>query len=621
MTPLRARRTSMSQPTGSRPSNVPAGPPDAEERVPIWPTDDPVETFFSEPTDLRTRLAEAARPPLSGALTYEPYYGLKEKAFSLSTDPRFLYKSGSHAPVFHELLAAIRRREGLIVLTGDIGTGKTTLCRAVIGHLDRKTFATFVPDPFVSREDLLKMLLVDFGVVSVDEVRRGRLRGASRVELSYPLYEFLKSLGPLDAFAVVVIDEAQNLALPLLEEIRILSDLEDARKLLQVVLVGQPEFRSQLKLPRLRQVDQRVSVRCELQPLSRDGAANYVAHRLSTAGGSSDRVAFEPASMDLIFEASGGVPRVINLICDRALEHGHRNQASRVGPGLVAGAIRDLQIGTPALEDIAVPIASPREPIPAPLKSTSIPQTPLFARPPVVPEERAPAPTAAASPRGLFEKQAAATEAPTRTSDLDVLLDLAPTPIRADASLLPRSSRPDLPEATDLIAERGETSLRFVQDQRRGRTRRFGMMTTMALAIIGTLTGVSLVAYLLWMRPLVAEHPALPPVPLPNRADVRRPDPPTSAATVILNATEPKVASAGRWAVQVAAFSTVARSSALIKRLSEAGYPAYEGQGKPGPESLRLVLVGPYETAEEAESVRARIRQVPDLGGALITRR
>ncbi len=204
---------------------------------------------------------DVLNPPGSDStFIYEQFYGLREKPFSLSSDPRFLYKSPAHKAAFNNLLTAIRRREGLIVLTGDIGTGKTTLCRAVLENLDRKTFTAFVPDPFVSREDLLKMLLIDFGVMSVDDLRSGRLKDVSRPDLSYPLYDFLKSLQPLNAVAVMIIDEAQNVPPPLLEEIRILSDLEDREKLLQVVLVGQLELRAHLKLPEMRQVDQRVSV-------------------------------------------------------------------------------------------------------------------------------------------------------------------------------------------------------------------------------------------------------------------------------------------------------------------------------------------------------------------------
>src|SRR6516225_3060457 len=117
-------------------------------------------------------------------LTYEPFYGLKEKPFSLSSDARFFYQSRSHAPAFDDLLNAIKRRESLTVLTGDIGTGKTTLCRAVLQNLDRKTFSAFVADPFASREELLKVLLTDFGVASVEDLTSERLRHASRTELS-----------------------------------------------------------------------------------------------------------------------------------------------------------------------------------------------------------------------------------------------------------------------------------------------------------------------------------------------------------------------------------------------------------------------------------------------------
>jgi general secretion pathway protein A len=193
------------------------------------------------------------------ALTYERYFGLTEKPFSLSSDPRFLYSSPSHASVFDELLAGIERRDGVLVLTGDIGTGKTTLCRAVLQSLPLKTFSAFVPDPFASREDLLKMLLIDFGVMSVQDLANGHLKGATRTELSYLLYDFLDTLVPLEAFVIVIIDEAQNLSLSLIEEIRILSDLHGRTSPLQVLFVGQLELRDKLKLPEMRQVDQRVS--------------------------------------------------------------------------------------------------------------------------------------------------------------------------------------------------------------------------------------------------------------------------------------------------------------------------------------------------------------------------
>ena len=305
--------------------------------------------------DARTDITLASSGPRTPFLTYEPYYGLKEKPFSLSSDPRFLYKSRTHAAVYDDLRAGIRRREGLIVLTGDIGTGKTTLCRSVLKDLDRKTFSTFVPDPFVSREDLLKMLLIDFGVMSVDDLKSGRLNGASRSDLSYPLYEFLRALVPLQAFAVLVIDEAQNLPLSLLEEIRILSDLEGPEKLLQVVLVGQLELLPKLKDPLIRQVDQRVSVRCQLQSLDRAAAAGYITHRLTVAGGGTDRVNFSEDALDAVYRATHGNPRLINLVCDKSLHHGHLTRTFSIGPEIVAQALTELGVTqlTPGTDPMA----------------------------------------------------------------------------------------------------------------------------------------------------------------------------------------------------------------------------------------------------------------------------
>lgn len=325
--------------------------------------------------DARVDFTLAAPSARSPYLTYEPYYGLKEKAFSLSADPRFLHKSRVHAPMFDELLAGIRRREGIIVLTGEPGTGKTTLCRSVLAALDRKTFCAFVPDPFLSREDLLKMLLVEFGVMSIDDVKSGRLNAATRPALSYPLYDFLRSLVPLQAYAVLIIDEAQNLASQLLEEIRILSDLDGPDKLLQLVLVGQPELRDKLKDPAMRQVDQRVSVRCALQPLARDALPGYLAHRLTVAGAGSDRVEFAPAALDLLYGASNGNPRVINLIADKSLNRGHVDRTWIITPDIVTAALGDLGYATPAREtekyslplDMSFP-ATP--PLPAPAEPT-----------------------------------------------------------------------------------------------------------------------------------------------------------------------------------------------------------------------------------------------------------
>jgi general secretion pathway protein A len=296
--------------------------------------------------DARVDLTHASPAVPSPYLTYEPYYGLKEKAFSLSADPRFLYKSRSHGPAFDELRAGIRRREGIILLTGEPGTGKTTLCRSVLASLDRKTFCSLVPDPFLSREDLLKMLLVEFGVISTDDLTSGRFNTASRLELSYPLYDFLRSLVPLQAYAVLIIDEAQNLTSQLLEEIRILSDVEGPEKLLQLVLVGQPELHDKMKDPAMRQLDQRVSVRCALQTLERDAVPEYIAHRLTVAGAGSDRVKFVPEAFALLYAASQGNPRVLNLVADKCLQRGHVDRTWIITAEIVSTALAELGYAT-----------------------------------------------------------------------------------------------------------------------------------------------------------------------------------------------------------------------------------------------------------------------------------
>jgi len=187
---------------------------------------------------------------------YEDFYGFAEKPFSLTPDPKYLYRSQSHANAFELLQYAIRRREGFVVVTGDIGTGKTTLCRALLEQIDRTTFTALVLNPFLSEEDLLKRILLDFGVISREELKTRNLTGVSKQELIDAISDFLLGLIPLKASAMLIIDEAQNLPLQVLEQIRILSNLEtDKEKLLQIILVGQLELQTLLRSPELRQLD------------------------------------------------------------------------------------------------------------------------------------------------------------------------------------------------------------------------------------------------------------------------------------------------------------------------------------------------------------------------------
>lgn len=261
---------------------------------------------------------------------YEEYYGFVQPPFSLTPDPRFLYRSESHDVALQQVWQAIRRKEGFIVLTGDIGTGKTTLCRTLLEQFDQTTFTALILNPFLSVEELLREVLLSFGVVSKDALKSGRLATASKHELIRTLHDFLLSLVPLHGSAVLIIDEAQHLSPEVLEEIRILSNLEtNDQKLLQIVIVGQLNLLELLHKAELRQLDQRISIRCSLKALTREEVEAYVTHRLWVARGSTS-VSFTPKAFDLVHAVSGGVPRMINLLCDRALMVGCEAQTSRI---------------------------------------------------------------------------------------------------------------------------------------------------------------------------------------------------------------------------------------------------------------------------------------------------
>ena len=273
---------------------------------------------------------------------YEDFYGFVQPPFSLTPDPRFLYRSESHDVALQQVWQAIRRKEGFIVLTGDIGTGKTTLCRTLLEQFDETTFTALILNPFLSVEELLREVLLSFGVVSKDALKTGRLATASKHELVRTLHDFLLSLVPLHGSAVLIIDEAQHLSSDVLEEIRVLSNLEtNDQKLLQVVIVGQLNLIEMLHKPDLRQLDQRISIRCSLKPLTREEVEAYVTHRLWVARGSTS-VTFTPRAFDLVHSISGGVPRMINLICDRALMAACEKQTSRITEDHVVKAAAQL---------------------------------------------------------------------------------------------------------------------------------------------------------------------------------------------------------------------------------------------------------------------------------------
>ena len=278
---------------------------------------------------------------------YERFYQLRERPFALSPDPEYLYPSRVHREALDYLRYGLESHAGFVVITGDIGTGKTTLCRALLDQVDRKTFTALVLNPFLAEEDLLRLILQEFGVVSRDEIKRGRLAGVTKQELIETLNEFLLSLRALGAQALLIVDEAQNLPLHVLEQVRILSNLEtEKEKLLQIVLVGQSNLKDLLRKPELRQLDQRVSIRYDLKPLSAEETAAYVQHRLSVAGGGA-AVAFAPKALARLHRFTAGIPRLINLLCDRALLAGYSAHTNRITPAHLDAAASALELERP----------------------------------------------------------------------------------------------------------------------------------------------------------------------------------------------------------------------------------------------------------------------------------
>lgn len=338
----------------------PASRPESPQ--PIVEASPPGDTGVSAPeaaVAVTCRLDPA--PPGPSPVTYEPWFGLYEKPFSPSPDPRFFFfGKPSHRDTFNTLIAGIYRREGILVLAGKAGTGKTTLCRAVVQALNSTVFAAFVSDSVLSGEHLLTTLLVEFGVVSIEAVRNGRLRGASRADLRSVLQKFLRSLQQFRAFAVVIIDEAHNLPTEVLEEIRNLS-YQNRRELLQIVLVGRPELQAQLGTAAMRQLGQRISMRCELEPLARKDVSPYLVHRLAIAG-DSGKLKFSDAALDLLSDSSGGIPRVLNLLCDRAFDRAARARTMKLDGELILGAVADLKLSVEP---------SPRSPAPNRAESSS----------------------------------------------------------------------------------------------------------------------------------------------------------------------------------------------------------------------------------------------------------
>lgn len=264
---------------------------------------------------------------------YEAFYGLREKPFSLTPDPKFFFLSQAHREALDHLLYGVQQREGFIAITGDVGTGKTTLCRALLGKLDERTKTALIFNPILSADELLRSILQDFGLPAAGETKK---------ELIDELNAFLIQLLTEGKNAILIVDEAQDLSEQILEQIRLLSNLEtEKEKLIQIVLAGQLQLLDLLAAPGLKQLNQRISVRFKIRPLSAHETNQYIAHRLLVAGSAGEEI-FSPAALTAIYRYSQGVPRLINLASDRALLQGFVDQDPHITPALVAQALKSL---------------------------------------------------------------------------------------------------------------------------------------------------------------------------------------------------------------------------------------------------------------------------------------
>jgi general secretion pathway protein A len=267
---------------------------------------------------------------------YLQFYGLREAPFSPTPDPRFLFQSNRHREALAQLLYGVRERKGFIVLTGEIGTGKTTLLRTLLERLDRHTPVAYVHNSALPIEGLLEYILRDWGVQSA---------ATSHAQRLFELNEFLIEQHDQRQSPVLVIDEAQNLSVPTLEAVRLLSNFETtSAKLMQILLVAQPELRDKLNSPELRQLKQRVGLRCHIGPLSPEETRLYVRHRLRIAG-ATDAGIFTDAAIQRIAEYSRGTPRVINIVCDHCLLSGYADSKRRIDTAGVAEAVEYLEEG------------------------------------------------------------------------------------------------------------------------------------------------------------------------------------------------------------------------------------------------------------------------------------
>ena len=264
---------------------------------------------------------------------YLDFFQLNEFPFNVTPDPRFLFFSERHREAFDSLLYGIECRKGFIVLTGEVGCGKTTICRSVLNNLPGTTHSAMVFNPSLTATQLVRSILLDLGL---DPKGRDKLVHIAQ------LNRFLLDCLEKSENVTVIIDESQNLDPKLMEQVRMLSNLEtDQHKLMQIILAGQPELKERLQQPDLRQLRQRVMVHCNLEPLSTMETALYIQHRLNVAG-ATNRITFSNDAVEQIHQRAQGIPRQINTLCDRSLLAAYVRRDHQIIGTDVKNAINEL---------------------------------------------------------------------------------------------------------------------------------------------------------------------------------------------------------------------------------------------------------------------------------------
>jgi len=266
---------------------------------------------------------------------YLDFYSLKEKPFSVTADPNFLYLSKRHQEAISHMQYGIQERMGFLEITGDIGTGKTTICKALLNTLDEHTKTAFILNSNLSEIQLLQAIVEDFGI---------QLKNKNKITMLNELNRFLLEQLKLNNNTVLIVDEAQNLKPSLLEQIRLLSNLEtEKEKLLQIILVGQPELKEKLASRELAQLRQRISIRYHMLPLEKHEVNAYITHRLKVAGASNGGNFFNEHAINEVFRYSRGVPRLINIICDKSLLAGFVLEQKTIGASMIKKCAKEIE--------------------------------------------------------------------------------------------------------------------------------------------------------------------------------------------------------------------------------------------------------------------------------------